>query len=101
MKANTLYDLGLRTIEDLERYYDVPATDPTTSELQSLDILTPNGRVVPPTKAVPDLPIKVALTLRKEFDMKIPREEVEQMHAAVMQQLANIQPGCISMIVGG
>ncbi|TFK74584.1 Nucleotidyltransferase [Pluteus cervinus] len=97
--ARTLYDKGVRTIEHLESYYDV-SSDGDASNLDTFDAVTPNGRPIP-QQDPPDLPIKVALALRKDFEIKIPRAEVEEMHDVVMRELFAIQPGCKSMIVGG
>ena len=118
----------MRTIEDLERYYDLPtrgagsqgdadlhttaAFSPHVIE-DELDIRTPNGKIVPlevmmstgkrpgMNDAPPDMSIKIALMMREDFDVPIPREEVEEIHRVVMGELENIQPGCISTIVGG
>jgi hypothetical protein len=98
--ARDLYDIGLRTIEDMERYYDVP-TGGAPSAIQEGDILTPNGRRVPRTTRLPDISIQVALFLRHDLEVKIPRAEVEEIHAVVMSELGELQEGCVSMIVGG
>ena len=100
--ARKLYDLGLRTIEDLERYYDVPSGC-TIESLQADSVqFTPNGIRIPKSKArPPDMSIKIALALREELEVPIPREEVEEMHRFVMKELHEIQPGCVSTIVGG
>lgn len=96
--ARKLYDLGLRTFSDLERYYDVPpGADIASLEAQ---LVTPDGVKIASNK-LPDMSIKVALTLRGELDASIPRDEVEQMHQVVMAELDKIQPGCYSTIVGG
>lgn len=105
-----MYDHGLRTLEDMERYYDVTPEQ----TLASLDVplYTPNGRRIPSTSAgpniasgnhgqIPDLTVQVSLVLRHEFEVPIPREEVEEMQRVVMRELGEIQPGCISTIVGG
>ncbi|CAA7260552.1 unnamed protein product [Cyclocybe aegerita] len=114
VKARKLYDLGLRTIEDLERYYDVPAglTANDLPELQETALLTPNGNRIPqPLMSsakgkgkdvkLPDMSVKIALVLREDLTTPIPREEVEEMHRVVMKVLEEIQPGCVSTIVGG
>lgn len=96
--ARNLYDIGLRSINDLERYYDVqPGADIASLEAH---LLTPNGEKITANK-LPDMSIKVALALREELDTPIPRDEVEQIHRVVMAELDKIQPGCLSMIVGG
>ena len=125
--ARKLYDLGLRTIEDLERYYDLPTrgagsqgdADLDTTAAFSPDVIenelavrTPNGKVVPlevmttgkrpgMNNAPPDMSIKIALMMREDLEVPIPREEVEEIHRVVMGELEKIQPGCISTIVGG
>jgi DNA polymerase mu len=119
--ARKLYDLGVRTIEDLERYYDLPTRgvssqgdvdlDTTTAAFSphviedELTVRTPNGKVVPLQRpgmnnAPPDMSIKIALMMREDFEVPIPREEVEEIHRVVMGELEKIQPGCISTIVG-
>jgi len=100
--ARKLYDLGLRTVEHLERYYDVPAGSTIESIQAGMVQFTPNGKRIPISKAkLPDMAIKFALALREELDAPIPREEVEQMHRLVMKELHRVQPGCVSTIVGG
>ncbi|KAJ3514753.1 hypothetical protein NLJ89_g2188 [Agrocybe chaxingu] len=117
VNARKLYDLGLRTIEDLERYYDVPpgSTVDDLPELQESALLTPNGKRIPQplmsgTKGkgkgkgdvkLPDMSIKIALVLKEDLTTSIPRAEVEEMHQVVMKELQEIQPGCVSTIVGG
>ncbi|KAF8161313.1 hypothetical protein B0H34DRAFT_840472 [Crassisporium funariophilum] len=97
--ARKLYDLGLRTVEDLERYYDVPpGTDISSLEAE---LVTPNGRKIESKDKLPDMSIKVALALRLDLEISIPRDEVEEMHAIVMAEMEVIQPGCVSTIVGG
>lgn len=102
VNARRLYDLGLRTIEDLERYYDVPSGS-TVESLQADSVqFTPNGVRIPKSKtSPPDMSIKIALVLREELEVPIAREEVEEMHGFVMKELHEIQPGCVSTIVGG
>ncbi|KAF8963684.1 DNA polymerase mu [Flammula alnicola] len=98
--ARKLYDLGLRTIEDLERYYDVYPGSSVPSLEDFFEETTPNGRRIPRDK-LPDMSIKIALALREDFDIPISREEVEEMHRVVMKELHGIQPGCVSTVVGG
>ena len=95
--ARKLYDLGLCTIEDLERYYDVLPGAELFEVGASLK--TPTGKL--PNDKIPPVPIPVALALRKELDTKIPKEEVLEIHNLVMAELQEIQNGCISTIVGG
>lgn len=105
--ARHLYEIGLRSVKDLERYYDVPQ-GVDASQLKDLEtqLFTPNGRPIPPKNVkgntkIPPISIKVALALRKDFSVPIPRSEVEEMHRIIMSELEEIQSGCISTIVGG
>lgn len=50
---------------------------------------------------MPNISIVAGLALRNELNEKIAREEVEEMHRVVTQELAQIRPGCISTITGG
>jgi DNA polymerase mu len=95
-----LYDIGLRTIEDMERYYDVPAGG-TYQAVKEEDILTPNGQPVPKTARMPDISVEVALSLRHHLQTTIPRAEVEEIYATVMSELWALQEGCVGTIVGG
>jgi DNA polymerase mu len=87
-------------MEDMERYYDVP-TGGAPSAIQEEETLTPNGRRVPRTALLPDISIQVGLCLRHDLEAKIPRAEVEEIHAVVMSELGELQEGCVGMIVGG
>lgn len=86
-------------MDDLERYYDVTAD----STLASLDasLVIPNERKIATKNKVPNMSIQISLILRKDFEIPIPREEVEEMHRVIMRELDKIQPGCISTVVGG
>lgn len=120
VNARRLYDLGLRTIEHLERYYDLP-TRPVGSHKAAfsadaledeLVVRTPNGKVVPSeamtttdnppelSNVPPDMSIKIALMMREDFEVPIPRQEVEEIHRVVMTELEKLQPGCVSTIAG-
>lgn len=96
--ARKLWELGLRTIEDMERYYDVKRDDDSTIDEP---IYTPNGVLVPRKSKIPEISIKVGLFLREDFAAPIPRGEIEEIHQVVMTELDDIQPGCVSTIVGG
>lgn len=119
VNARKLYDLGLRTIEDLELYYDVPSRDSSSGATafsagvieNELVVITPNGKRVPlealrtgrgeeGDRALPDMSVKIGLMLRDELDQPIPKEEVEEIHRVVMLELEKLQPGCVSTIVG-
>ncbi|KAF7798815.1 hypothetical protein EIP86_010041 [Pleurotus ostreatoroseus] len=45
--------------------------------------------------------IKIALGLRKDLELKIPRDEVEEMSRVVMRELDVVESGCTSTVVGG
>ncbi|KAM6502527.1 DNA polymerase mu [Amanita muscaria] len=100
--AQKLYELGIRTFEEMERYYDIHRDDATN--LASIDepIYTPNGKLVPRRKTkMPDISVKVGLLLREEFATPISSDEVEEIHRVVTKELDQIQSGCVSTIVGG
>jgi len=109
-KARQFYDMGMRTLSDLERYFGVtPGSALTTpaevdEELRSIDAkenTTPNGKRIGRKDKVPDITIPVGLALRGELGQKIPRDEVEEMRNIVMAELDELQPGCVHTIVGG
>ncbi len=79
----------------MERYYDVKCDD------GSEPIYTPNGVLVQRKSKIPEITIKVGLLLREDFAAPIPRGEIEEIRQAVMTELDDIQPGCVSTIVGG
>ncbi|KAG6841415.1 hypothetical protein C0991_011309 [Blastosporella zonata] len=86
----------------MERYYDVPmANNGTPMLVENEPIYTPNRKRVPRRVGVPDFDIKAALALRHELATYIPRSEVEEIHDIVMSEVEEIQPGCVSIIVGG
>ncbi|KAF4621400.1 hypothetical protein D9613_000864 [Agrocybe pediades] len=103
--ARRLYDIGLRTFEDLERYYDLtPGATVESLALEAESQFTPNGKKISTMmdkNKLPELSVKVSLALRNELDFGIPREEVEEIHKVVMQELDEVQPGCVSTVVGG
>lgn len=106
--ARHLYEIGLRSVEDLERYYDVPqGVDASQLEQVESQVFTPNGRPVPPkhlagrNEKIPPISVKVALALRQDLNTPIPRAEVEEIHRVLMTELEQVQAGCTSTIVGG
>ncbi|KAG5726747.1 DNA-directed DNA/RNA polymerase mu [Termitomyces sp. T112] len=100
--ARHLYSIGLRTVEDMEQYYDVPIADDGVPLLPNNEPkYTPNGKRIPTNDTIPDLDIKAALVLRHEFAISISRSEVEEMHNLIMAELNDLKPGCASTIVGG
>ncbi|CAK5282363.1 unnamed protein product [Mycena citricolor] len=83
--ARRLYDEhNLRTIADLDTHFADDRAESSSS----------------PSTA-PVLTIKKALSLREDLSEKIPREEVEQLHSIVAEELQRLLPGCSSTIVGG
>lgn len=82
--ARELYDRGLRSLRDLEAYYEVDA-----------------GFVPVKDSASADMNIRVALALLDDLNHTIPRAEVEAIHATIIGHLEAVQPGCVSTIVGG
>ncbi|TFY63526.1 hypothetical protein EVJ58_g3189 [Rhodofomes roseus] len=124
--ARRLYSLGLRTINDLEVYYGVERDDPpepAQSELHELDMQKRpqywrgqdqsatdrkrgklgnfGGEKGEGDEGLGDSWIRVALELREDLAVKIPRAEVEEMGRIVMAELDELEPGCVSTIVGG
>ncbi|KAF8435028.1 DNA polymerase mu [Boletus edulis BED1] len=90
--ARHLYTLGLRSIEDLEKYYEVTITHEGTSS--QFEVGTSNEIGV-------DKSIRVSLALRHDFSQKIPRQEAEGINRVIMRELEPIEEGCKSVIVGG
>ncbi|KAG6920207.1 hypothetical protein DXG01_004976 [Tephrocybe rancida] len=103
--ARHLYNIGLRTIEDIERYYEVPAADDGGPTLitDGAAINPLSGKRIPTSEGLgaPDFDIKAALTLRHELADSVPRAEVEEIRDFVISELEELQPGCVSTIVGG
>ncbi|KAG2043799.1 hypothetical protein BDR03DRAFT_989452 [Suillus americanus] len=91
--ARRLYDLGLRTLEELERYYEVK---PGVSDEETLD-----AEASANTEAAVEQSIKTGLALRHDLSQTIPREEVEEINRTIMRELSYIQKGCTSVIAGG
>ncbi|KAG8221279.1 hypothetical protein J3R82DRAFT_1445 [Butyriboletus roseoflavus] len=92
--ARHLYSIGLRTLEDLEKYYEVTPgmiREGTVSLIEAGPI-----KEIGVEKSV-----QVSLTLRHDFSQKIPRREVEEINRVIMQELESIEAGCKSIIVGG
>uniref|UniRef100_A0A0W0FVE5 DNA polymerase n=1 Tax=Moniliophthora roreri TaxID=221103 RepID=A0A0W0FVE5_MONRR len=83
--ARKLYSMNLRTLEDLDAYYDVHSPSTSTSTSKDFPLLT----------------TQVALVLRNDLSQKIPREEVEAMRDIVMDELGKIKKGCVCTITGG
>ncbi|KAM5545049.1 hypothetical protein V8D89_001160 [Ganoderma adspersum] len=103
--ARRLYNLNLRTLDDLEIYYGV--------EREEIDV---QGEIIEveekPRKAggirgqhedegLGESWVKIAIGLREDLMKKIPRAEVEEMGRVVMKELDELEPGCVSTISGG
>ncbi|KAN0081305.1 hypothetical protein V8E55_008929 [Tylopilus felleus] len=91
--ARHLYSLGLRTIEDLEKYYEVTPMDTHEGIAFYLETGTKEISV--------DKSIKVSLALRHDFSQKIPRSESDEINQVIMRELESIEAGCKSILVGG
>ncbi|KIJ15525.1 hypothetical protein PAXINDRAFT_77120 [Paxillus involutus ATCC 200175] len=93
--ARRLYSLGLRTIEELERYYEVT---PGVTDEDTLSLLESN---LAKDEVTTEKSIKIALALRHDLSQTIPRQEVEEICRLVMQELQSVEEGCTSVIAGG
>lgn len=89
--ARILFDRGVRTLHDLQRYYDVYTDDPDEDNAQT------SGKI----EGVPYLSRRVGILLLSELEQAISRDEVEEIHKAIMEELELLQPGCVSTITGG
>ncbi|KAI8978206.1 Nucleotidyltransferase [Trametes punicea] len=112
--ARRLYNLGLRTLDDLEVYYGVEREAPEMRgapgeivEVEQRHVSArAHGRGLAKEsheheEGLSDSWIRIALGLREDFTKKIPRDEVEEMGRIVMRELNELEPGCMSTIVGG
>ncbi|KAG1781945.1 hypothetical protein EV702DRAFT_1068193 [Suillus placidus] len=94
--ARRLYDLGLRTLEELERYYEVK---PGVTDEETMSLL--DAEASANTEAAVEQSIKIGLALRHDLSQTIPREEVEEINRTIMRELGHVQKGCKSVIAGG
>ncbi|KAG1739124.1 uncharacterized protein EDB91DRAFT_1135971 [Suillus paluster] len=94
--ARRLYDLGLRTLEELERYYEVI---PGLSDEETMSLLEAESSAN--TEAAVEKSIKIGLALRHDLSQTIPCEEVEEINRTVMRELSHVQKGCKNVIAGG
>ncbi|KAI0937789.1 hypothetical protein AcW1_003856 [Taiwanofungus camphoratus] len=122
--ARRLYNLGLRSLQDLEIYYGVerrPMPSGGTvkieeQEMVELEAQTPRwhgrqargggrargfGEKGEGDEGLGDSWIRIALEIREDLSVKVPRDEVEEMNRVVMAELNALEPGCVSTIVGG
>ncbi|KAI0800345.1 Nucleotidyltransferase [Fomes fomentarius] len=104
--AHRLYNLSLRTLDDLEIYYGVERED-LSGQSQIVEVeekpyksSSARGQRMG-DEGLGDSWIRVALGLREDFTKKIPRAEVEEMGRVVMKELDELEPGCVSTIAGG
>ncbi|KAI0785852.1 Nucleotidyltransferase [Abortiporus biennis] len=117
--ARRLYALGLRTLDDLEAYYGVDKEE-LEAESELVQIEKKEEKVYYQKGKYPGEPgkwhgsvasgqaddlgeswVKIALGLREDLSLKIPRDEVEEMGRVVMDELEVIEPGCVYTVVGG
>ncbi|KAG2069658.1 Nucleotidyltransferase [Suillus decipiens] len=94
--ARRLYNLGLRTLEELERYYEV---EPGVSDEETMSLL--DAEASANTEAAVEQSVKIGLALRHDLGQTIPREEVEEISRTIMRELSYVQKGCKSVIAGG
>jgi len=80
--ATWLYQSGMRSLKDLEDYF--------TQEIKSTDKNRNRNEG-----------ILTALALYDDFNVKISREEIEEIARLIMQELEHILPGCVHTITGG
>ncbi|TBU40726.1 Nucleotidyltransferase [Dichomitus squalens] len=104
--ARRLYHLNLRTLEDLEIYYGVERDDVgRQGQIVEVEEKPQHPRWMRGQRAADDglgdSWIQVALGLREDLAKRIPRAEVEEMGRVVITELNNLEPGCVSTIVGG
>ncbi|OCH93467.1 Nucleotidyltransferase [Obba rivulosa] len=106
--AQRLYALGLRTLEDLEIYYGVDSVKDMEASGQIIEVEPahprgrgPGGHAHESEVGLGDNWVRIALGLREDLAKKIPRAEVKEMGDVVMRELDELEPGCVSTIVGG
>ncbi|KAI0359237.1 Nucleotidyltransferase [Trametes cingulata] len=109
--ARRLYNLGLRTLDDLEVYYGVEREEVAKPQDEIVEVEESSrkpgwikgrqGGGGEHEEGLSDSWIRIALGLREDLSKKIPRDEVEEMGRVVMRELNELEPGCVSTIVGG
>ncbi|KAH8834887.1 hypothetical protein DL96DRAFT_1701904 [Flagelloscypha sp. PMI_526] len=82
--ARSLYTDGLRTLEDLRRYYSSSHAERSHQ-----------------TRDLPTLTTADALALHEDLQQKIPRSEVEEIHACIKHEMEGILKGCHTVVCGG
>lgn len=102
--ARRLHALGLQSLDDLEVYYGV---DKNEISNEFMEIEKPASQFwrgksqAQGDEGLGESWIKVALGLREDLAIKIPRNEVEEMGKVVKNELDAVEPGCTYTIVGG
>ncbi|KAI0657690.1 Nucleotidyltransferase [Cubamyces menziesii] len=108
--ARRLYNLGLRSLDNLEVYYGVERQEIIEGVKDEIVELEEESRQPGRAKGqhghadsegLGDSWIRIALGLREDLSKKIPRPEVEEMGRVVMRELNDLEPGCVSTIAGG
>ncbi|KZV73954.1 Nucleotidyltransferase [Peniophora sp. CONT] len=113
--ARHLYAVGVRTMTELEAYYEADTAPESLMHLQGVsqddavepepeqdDLAIESQTLVEHTGSSPqEMWIKIALSWRHDLAKKISRDEVESIHAIICAELDKMQSGCVSTIVGG
>ncbi|KAH9944599.1 Nucleotidyltransferase [Amylocystis lapponica] len=114
--ARRLYALGLRSLADLEVYYGANSRTGQPDGREVIEIEQSSRRAGghgehggihglrekdEGDEGLGESWIRIALELREDLSVKIPRPEVEEMGRVVMAELHEIEPGCVNTIVGG
>ncbi|VDC00335.1 unnamed protein product [Peniophora sp. CBMAI 1063] len=110
--ARHLYAVGVRTMTELEAYYEADTAPESLVHLQedSQDAVDPSAEPDPGVSMTEadhmgsnpqETWIKIALSWRHDLAKKIARNEVESIRDVICAELEKMQPGCVSTIVGG
>ncbi|PIL32799.1 hypothetical protein GSI_04916 [Ganoderma sinense ZZ0214-1] len=103
--ARRLYNLNLRTLDDLEIYYGVERAD-VEGQAEIIEVEEKPRKAgwirgKHEDEGLGESWVKIAIGLREDLMKKIPRAEVEEMGRVVMKELNEFEPGCVSTIAGG
>ncbi|KAI0827661.1 Nucleotidyltransferase [Trametes gibbosa] len=99
--ARRLFGLGLRSLDDLEIYYGVERSEVEDPHPEIVEVNVKPRQPGGVDEGLGDSWIRVALGLREDLNKRIPRDEVEEIGRVVMHELDELEPGCVSTIVGG
>ncbi|KAH9925944.1 Nucleotidyltransferase [Epithele typhae] len=103
--ARRLFNLGLRSLEDLEIYYGVERYvsphDGGLVEMEQAPQKPGGGKHMVYDDGLGDNWVRVALGLRGDLEKKIPRAEAEEMYRVVVHELNDLEPGFVSIMAGG